>query len=87
MPGLCTYVCGGDIKVRGPVGVWACLFWCFQISTSFGTFKLVKPSVSAFSVVSELGCELTVYSHLSCLVRLNRTQAGFPSWCRSFGQV
>ncbi len=28
-----------------------------------------------------------MYSHLSCLVRLNRTQVRFPPWCRSFGQV
>ncbi len=30
---------------------------------------------------------LRVYSHLSCLVRLNQTQASFPLWCGSFGQV
>ncbi len=42
MPGLCTYVWGGDIKIgAGPVGLWACLFWCFQISTSFGKKRLV----------------------------------------------
>ncbi len=30
---------------------------------------------------------IRVYSHLSCLVRLNRTQFRFPLWCGSFGQV
>ncbi len=28
-----------------------------------------------------------MYSHLSCLVRLNRTRVRFTPWCRSFGQV
>ncbi len=28
-----------------------------------------------------------VYSHLSCLVWLNRTRVRFSSWCGSFGQV
>ncbi len=30
---------------------------------------------------------IVVYSHLSCLVRLNKIQVCFPLWCRSFGQV
>ncbi len=30
---------------------------------------------------------LSVYSHLSCLVRLNQTQVCLPPWCGSFGQV
>ncbi len=35
LPGLCTYVWGGAIKigVRDTFGVGACLFWWFQIST------------------------------------------------------
>ncbi len=29
---------------------------------------------------------IRVYSHLSCLVRLNQTQVRFPSWCGSAGR-
>ncbi len=90
MPGLCTYVWGGDIKI-GARSCWGMGVFVLVLSNINivwqKSLKLVKPSVSAFSGVSELGCELRVYSHLSCLVRLNRTQIGFPSWCGSFGQV
>ena len=30
---------------------------------------------------------LRVFSHLPCLVRLNRTLERLPSWCSSFGEV
>ncbi len=35
--------CGVEISKygRGPVDLRACLFWCFQISTSFGKNRLV----------------------------------------------
>ncbi len=37
--------------------------------------------------LTQLTPSLRVYSHLSCLVRLNQTQVCFPSWSGSFGQV
>ncbi len=57
-------------------------FWF--ISHSFNGYLLQ----SSFWLVVKV-CFLTTlraYSHLSCLVRLNRTQVNFPPWCRSFGQ-
>ncbi len=42
LPWLCAYERGGDFKINrgGPVGMWVCLFWCFQISTSLGKMAL-----------------------------------------------
>ncbi len=58
-------------------------FWF--ISHSFNGYLLQ----SSFWLLVKV-CSLTtlrVYSHLYCLVRLNRTQVHFAPWCRSFGQV
>ncbi len=41
MPGLCTCICvGRRYQNRGEVllGLWVCLFWCFQNSSLFGNF-------------------------------------------------
>ncbi len=50
LPRLCTYVWGGDIKIRART--CACLFWCFQISISFGEKSLSAPLISILTQYS-----------------------------------
>ncbi len=66
---------------------WGRLAWWVWNVPACVVCVLLDHQCSALPPLRASQCSLRVYSHISCLVRLNRTQVRFPFWCRSFGQA